>query len=234
MSSHSQMLQSKNISKVLVQLLQPNPEVSTSLPISISLVSLSTSQPLISCISDLYKKKMVSRTNAKKIQQDEELRSIISNEQTNEDVSVLDSEISAFRSTGGDEYTNSKGQPGANRNANGESKKTEPLSKIEQIQKQIDYLETHFDGNYINANVDPSDNLSIISILCFKEFKSRKHSNMAGVADPWMIISFSDYLAFIYEINDQYALLLCCDSGYPKGFSIKRLENASKFLKSQL
>jgi len=233
MSSHSAMLQSKNISKVLVQLLQPNPEVSTSLPISISLVSLSTSQPLISCISDLYKRKMVSRTNAKKIQQDEELRSIISNEQTNEDVSILDSEISAFHSAA-DDYANNKGQLGSNGDYNGESKKTEPLSKIEQIQKQIDYLDNHFDSNYINANVDPSDNLSIISILCFKEFKSRKHSNIAGATDPWMILSFSNYLAFIYEINDQYALLQCCDSGYPKGFGIKRLENASAFLRSQL
>ncbi|VEU23350.1 DEKNAAC104571 [Brettanomyces naardenensis] len=214
------MLQSRNLSKVLIQLLQPTPEVSSSIPISISLLSLETGQPLITCISQLYKQK------GKHSQGSGEQDVSETNGTLGVDALNTDSDI-----TNG---TLSETAPTQQEDLNEDILENEPGKRLQQLQRKIDYLETNFDSNYIDANLDPSDNLNIISILSLREYNERKLSGVPCADDPWMVLACNDCTSFLYKVNDQYMVLLCCDPKYPKGFAIKRLEKLCKYLNSHM
>lgn len=212
------MLQASNIGKLLVQLLDPTPEVTSSLPISASLVSFETGQPLISCVSELYKKKVASKTRAKQLEEDEEIKSIESAINSSYDTTSIKPGNGSSESgplTTGSTVKLSKNDS------------NEHARKTELLKKKIEYLDENFDSNYINANMDPSDNISILSILAVKKFKNRNTN------DQWMIMDCSGYAAFLYQVDESYGVLLCCDGDYPKGFAIRKLGNLCKYFKSK-
>ncbi|QPG76183.1 hypothetical protein FOA43_003569 [Brettanomyces nanus] len=210
------MLQSRNISKVLVQLLEPTPEVTRSIPIAIALLSLTSELPLLSCVSQLYK-------DRKDEANDSNLAKIDSQESSADNADI----------SGNYDFTPNQGvtieDPIV---ANG--KPSTSSQKLEQLQKKINDFEDNFDSNYINANVNPSDNLNIISILALRQFQERKTSGVPCAMEPWMVFTTNEYISYLYQVNDEYAVLFCCDSSYPKGFAIKRLKKLCKYLQSNM
>ncbi|KAG7811292.1 hypothetical protein KL924_001958 [Ogataea haglerorum] len=140
------MLNSKNISNLLSQTLDPVPEFTRSKPYSISLLSTSSKNPLVSC----------------------------------------------FQNT------------------------------IEEDTKGGD-------NDFLNADITPSDNLRIMSLTSLKAWEQRAKSE-----HDWLVIRFNSYYIYLYKINDEYLVMLCCDLQYPKVLAIKKLEKLSEAMKDKL
>ncbi|KAG7844174.1 hypothetical protein KL939_002676 [Ogataea angusta] len=140
------MLNSKNISNLLSQVLEPVLEITSSKPYSISLLSTSSKKPLVSCFQN-----------------------------------TLDED------TKGD------------------------------------------DNDFLNAGITPSDNLRIMSLTSMKAWEQRTNSE-----HDWLVIRFNSYYIYLYKINDEYLVMLCCDLQYPKVLAIKKLEKLSEAMKDKL
>ncbi|ODV86399.1 hypothetical protein CANARDRAFT_27620 [[Candida] arabinofermentans NRRL YB-2248] len=175
------MLQSKNLSLLLSQVLTPLPALTPYQTISISLVSLSTEQPLFSCIQPNH-----------------------------------------GRSTANANSSNITSDQGFNR------------ATIDGEGDDAD----EYDSDYINANINPRDNLKIISLLSIKSWNERliqqQGANNNGRNNNWLVIQSNNFYMCLYKVTDEYLLLLCCESEYPKGLALKKLENLSKALKVRL
>ncbi|KAG7889866.1 hypothetical protein KL936_002540 [Ogataea polymorpha] len=140
------MLNSKNITNLLSQVLNPVPEVTSSKPLSISLLSTSSKKPLVSCFQNTLEE-----------------------------------------DTKGDE------------------------------------------SEFLNTGITPSDNLRIMSLTSLKAWEQR-----AKTEYDWLVIRFNMYYIYLYKINDEYLVMLCCDLQYPKVLAIKKLEKLSEAMRDKL
>ncbi|KAG7893728.1 hypothetical protein KL908_002782 [Ogataea polymorpha] len=140
------MLNSKNISDLLSQVLNPVLEVTSSKPLSISLLSTSSKKPLVSCFQNTLEE-----------------------------------------DTKGDE------------------------------------------SEFFNIGITPSDNLRIMSLTSLKAWEQRAKSEY-----DWLVIRFNLYYIYLYKINDEYLVMLCCDLQYPKVLAIKKLEKLSEAMRDKL
>ncbi|KAH3662430.1 hypothetical protein OGAPHI_005682 [Ogataea philodendri] len=140
------MLNSRNISSVLSQVLKPAPEITSLQPYSISLLSVSTKQPLVSCFQNTTRKE-----------------------------------------------------------TNGSS------------------------DNYIDANIAPSENIRILSLISLRLWNEKPDPEQ-----DWLVIRFNSYLIYLYKINQEYLVMLCCDLQYPKVLAIKKLEKLSEYMRKEL
>lgn len=196
------MLQSQNLMKLLVELLEPVPEVSSANPVAISLVSRQTDHPLLTCISKQYQVKETSSGSSNGDADDTNGGGIIVSS-TPESGTLLVDEVDADDSA----------------------------ARIRQLQTQIDEMEEKADTNYINASQSPSDNMSIVSILAMKQYTARAET---GETTPWMMQKCNEYLLFLYEVNQDYMVIMCCEDGYRAGFAIKRLEKLCRYLRDNI
>lgn len=194
------MIQSSNLSKLLLQLLEPVPEITQLQPVSISLLSLTSLQPLLSFISKNY-------NNQDKIDNDINDTSTL----------PVDSENDTI-------LQNLTNQTVTSRELKLQNKK----SKVELLQEQLHDMDDQYSNDYINANINPSDNLKILALLAIKNWNTIPHENC------WQVYRFQNYHLFMYGIDTNYAILLCCECKYPVGLALSRLKSLCEYLKGSL
>lgn len=116
-----------------------------------------------------------------------------------------------------------------NINSAGSSDPTSAKSRIDELQRQIDIMNENYNSDYINANVNPIDNLNILSLLVVREWKQNTGDNNA-----WKVYSFGKYRLFMYYVNDKYTLLLCTTMDYPSIIAVSRLKDLSRILSKKI
>lgn len=250
------MLQSTSLQPLLLQLLEPCPELTESLPLSASLISLASQKPLLSCISKTAMEQ--DKTSH------EPPRSVEAGDSTfaqnhpgntttllgdmNETLPLLQSQYNTtFGSTAnssGNMNTTAYNLNGSTNNigANGISSnmregagsgdesdsKLSPQYRIEELQQQLDKMDETYDPDYINANVNPVDNLNILSLMVIREWGQRSEGTR------WQVYSFGSYRLYIHEVSERYALLLCTSSTYPSALAVSRLSSLCSILSNKL
>ena len=117
---------------------------------------------------------------------------------------------------------------GANSGSVEGDNKLSPQYRIEELQQQLDKMDETYDPDYINANVNPVDNLNILSLMVIREWGQRPEGTQ------WQVYSFGSYRLYIHEISDQYALLLCTSSTYPSALAVSRLGSLCSTLSNKL
>lgn len=101
-------------------------------------------------------------------------------------------------------------------------------TRLDELQKEIDNLEENYDSDYIDANVNPIDNLNILSLLVIRDWSQRQEK------DNWKVYSFNKYRLYMYHVNDDYTLLLCSTEDFPAAIAISKLDDVAKILSSKL
>lgn len=243
------MLQSTSLQPLLLQLLEPCPELTESLPLSASLISLESQKPLLSCISktaveqDKRAHEPVTCTegNDTTFLQGQGNTTIVQGD-TTETMPLLQSQYNTtFGSTAhssGNTTTalnnskaigsnNGEGSGSGSGSAEGDSKLS-PQYRIEELQAQLDKMDETYDPDYINANVNPVDNLNILSLMVLRDWKQRAEGTQ------WQVYSFGSYRLYIHEANDRYALLLCTSAKYPSALAVSRLDSLCSILANKL
>jgi hypothetical protein len=244
------MLQAQLIQPLLLQLLGPAEELSSLLPLSASLISLELQKPLLSCISkaameqdkfstkrEIISNGIHSNTNVSDSNSNSDFysNSIIAGhneDSSNEYVPLLKptendnitDKVHNFGSTSTDIIRNSEDDLNGNINDDPGSSK----SRIEELQRKIDILDENYNSDYINANVNPIDNLNILSLMVIRDWTKKTDT------DQWKVYSFGKYRLYMHAVNEKYTLLLCTTMEYPSMLAISRLDNASKILFNKL
>lgn len=239
------MLQSTKLQQLLLQLLEPCTLLTPLLPLSVSLISLESQKQLLSCVCKAA------------IDQDNDNNNI-NNESTflnGQDTTIsgdMTENVPLLKSHGNDTFgsiiNNNNGDNNdglkdktnlnipTNINSNMENEfqsnqikiKSTQL-RIEELQQQLDKMDENFDFDYINANVNPIDNLNILSLLVIRDWNQRIDSN-----NKWKVYLFGHYRLYMYEINEKYAILLCTTVKYPSKLAISRLESVCSLLSTKL
>lgn len=226
------MLQSLPIQQLFIQLLEPVPQLTPSIPLSASLISLKLGKPLLSCISKAAldnDESFVTTPNDFKASQ-----TMSHGNNTyfvNESTPLLgdnpnDALINRSKSPGyldESRRSNSGGIGGDNNNGT-----THAKSRIDELQREIENLDENYDSDYIDANVNPIDNLNILSLLVIKDWNSRNE------LEEWKVYSFYKYRLYMYYVNEEYTLLFCTNGDFPAAIAIAKLEAVSKILKSKV
>ncbi|KAG0684084.1 hypothetical protein C6P40_003506 [Pichia californica] len=251
------MLQSTKLQPLLLQLLEPCPELSPVLPLSVSLISLESQKQLLSCIckpaidQDNNENGIIGNNNfsdttlmsAHLLSQGQDTTLIAD---TTETMPLLQSHYSnTFGNVGNATTTTTATIPTAtisstannnigniSNNSNGNldnGKLSSAQVRIEELQQQLDKMDENYDSDYINANVNPIDNLNILSLLVIRDWNQRTDIN-----NKWQVYSFGNYRLYMHEINNNYALLLCTTAKYPSALAVARLDGICTILSNKL
>lgn len=222
------MLQAQMIQQLLLKLLEPAPELTSVLPISVSLISLDRQKPLLSCISKaaMEQDKLDKENNdsVNDLNQQPNLDSSARVE-SNEHMSLLNP------TDLGNDINNysSNIRENDNNNSADSNDLLSAKSRIDELQRQIDLMNENYNSDYINANVNPIDNLNILSLMVVREWKQDSRDN-----NIWKVYSFGKYRLFMYYVNEKYTLLLCTTMDYPSIIAISRLKDVSSILSKRI
>jgi hypothetical protein len=235
------MLNSQKIQPLLLQLLEPCPQLTHQLPLSASLVSLSLQKPLLSCVS----KAAVEQDKA-------ENHAVASLDNIGEMALGSEGEFN-YHST---PQSQSQSQPQSaasradtehtpllNHMGNSDGKgNTEMISaKIDTLQRQIDLIDENYDVDYINANVNPIDNLDIITLMVIKEWNQNQNQNQqselaenkSGVG-AWKVYEFGKYRLYMGLVNKDYTILLCTPREYPAAIAVSKTVSVCQILSEKI
>lgn len=136
----TKMLNALVIQPLLLQLLTPVGELTPFVPLSVSLISLDLQKPLLSCLSKqgIEQERQVNSQKALGGSDDIDAPA-------GESVPLLQNQHGMYG--------------GSSENVAVEEGKL----RIAKLQREIDELDDNYDADYINANVNPVDNLNILS-----------------------------------------------------------------------
>ncbi|TID14994.1 hypothetical protein CANINC_004665 [Pichia inconspicua] len=222
------MLQSLPIQQLLVQLLEPIPQLTPSIPLSASLISLKLRKPLLSCIS-----KTALDHNDNFITNSNDFSASKTLDHGNNTYFVNETSP-LLRDNSTDALINRSktptylGETGRNNSGNSNNVIASAKSRIDELQKEIDNLEENYDSDYINANINPIDNLNILSLLVIRDWKNKTD------AENWKVYSFYKYRLYMHYVNDEFTLLFCTIEDFPSSVAIAKLEAVSNILRSKL
>lgn len=247
------MLQSTKLQQLLLQLLEPCSLLTPLLPLSVSLISLESQKQLLSCIckaaidqdnGNMFNNNNDNKNNNNdltflngkdttisgdtteimpllKSQGNDTFGSIINNNNIDNNDSLADKTISNLPTN-----INSKME---NEFQNNQNMIKSTQLRIEELQQQLDKMDENYDSDYINANVNPIDNLNILSLMVIRDWNQRTDIN-----NKWKVYLFGNYRLYFYEINEKYAIILCTTVKYPSKLAISRLESVCTLLSTKL
>lgn len=229
------MLQSLLIQQLILQLLEPVPQLTPVLPLSVSLISVRLGKPLLSCIS----KAALDQDNSIRASSGDlkDIHAVHHGHDTyfvNEATPLLHQKES---SKGAESINRSKSPmylADAGRSSSGgysgepADDPSSAMTKIDELQREIDNLEENYDSDYIDANVNPVDNLNILFLLVMKDWTQRQEK------ENWKVYSFNKYRLYMHYVNEEYTLLFCTTEEFPSAIAISKLEAVSKILSAKL
>ena len=218
------MLQSLLVQPLLVQILEPCPQLTSILPLSASLISVSLQKPLLSCISKagVEQDKLLNSTLS-------ENGKLLSNIFTDE----FNGEQYTFNMNEQTPLLNNKDSNNINSNNHyNDQNNNKNSSKINDLKREISLIDENYNSDYINANVNPVDNLDILSLTVLKEWTQR--STEDKTISMWKVYEFGKYRLYMGEVNKDYSLLLCAKKDYPSAIAIARLTRMCEIVSKRL
>lgn len=201
----TKMLNALVIQPLLLQLLTPVGELTPFVPLSVSLISLDLQKPLLSCLSKQGIEQERQLNSQKALDGSDDIDA-----PAGESVPLLQNQHGMYG--------------GSSENVAAEEGKL----RIAKLQREIDELDDNYDADYINANVNPVDNLNILSLMVIRDWNNKNDN------EDWKVYSFGRYRIYMYSVNVRYALMLCTNEEYPSSIAISRMQGVSKILSSKL
>jgi hypothetical protein len=230
------MLNSQKIQPLLLQLLEPCPQLTHQLPLSASLVSLSLQKPLLSCVSKAAVEQDKAENHAVTSLDNIGEMALASEGEFNYHSAPQSQSLSQPQSAASradTEHTPLLNHMGS---IDGQGNTEMISAKIDTLQRQIDLIDENYDVDYINANVNPIDNLDIITLMVIKEWNQNQNQNQNQQSEvgAWKVYEFGKYRLYMGLVNKDYTILLCTPREYPAAIAVSKTVSVCQILSEKI
>ncbi|GMG20302.1 unnamed protein product [Ambrosiozyma monospora] len=224
------MINSTRLSKVLSQLLTPTPEITDSSPYSVSLLSIPRDRALLTA-SNISVVKRTSRATSH-LSPSSSRQHLSNGNGKYGDLLQFSSSANYYGSA------ETVSSVGSNKHSNASVVSVSDPLKSNDVKLMKEYLAvlkqnqtSDLTSNYVNMNINPTDDLNMIAQAALRIW----NANIATNSNPWLVAQMeTGTMLYFYKVNEEFVLLMACDSNYPKGFAIKKLQVLSQFLADKL
>lgn len=103
------------------------------------------------------------------------------------------------------------------------------------IQGQITHLNNlQYEDDYINTDANPQSMLNVLGLSVIKEWCTFLSTAEASQLSETQVYEHGQFLFYIHNVNDLYAVMVICQREYPSELCIGKLDNLCTLLSKKL